>query len=244
MTTGSPGPHAEPDLDLDDLKEAELRLARTVDGLHRDDWAAPSLLPGWSRAHVVAHLALNGEALRDVLRGEVDHERVPMYESQEERDSDIAELAAAEPAELRERLLGTLTTFTEAVLAVPEEVWERRFPRVRGAEPTLPLRAIPVMRLREVEIHHADLGLGYSPDDWPQAFAELVVDGMVKRLDPADGFRVAPLDSTRSWDVAGVGEDPLVVTGPVRQMAWWLTGRAASPQVTSSRGELPAIGGW
>lgn len=245
MTTGGrPGPGTEPDLDLDDLKEAELRLTRTVDGLHGDDWGAPSLLPDWSRAHVVAHLALNGEALRDVLRGEVDHERVPMYESQERRDADIAELAAAEPAVLRERLLGTLTTFTEAVLAVPEETWERRFARVRGAEKTLPLRAIPVMRLRELEIHHADLGLGYSPDDWPQAFAELVVDGMVKRLDPENGFRVAPLDSAHSWDVDGVGDDPLVVTGPVRHVAWWLTGREPSPQVTSSRGALPAIGGW
>jgi maleylpyruvate isomerase len=232
------------DLDLDDLAEAGQRLVRTVDGLRGDDWRAPSLLPGWTRAHVVAHLALNGEALRDVLRGEVDHERVPMYESQEQRDADIAELAAADPSELRERLLGTLTTFTEAVLAVPEETWGRRFARTRDVEARLPLRAVPVMRMREIEIHHADLDLGYSPDDWTQPFAELVVEGMVKRLDPEAGFRVAPLDTTRSWDVDGVGDDPLVVTGPVRHVAWWLTGREPSPQVTSSRGTLPSIGGW
>jgi maleylpyruvate isomerase len=243
MTTGGSA-DPQPDLDLDDLKQAELRLTRTVDALRGDDWAAPSLLPDWTRAHVVAHLALNGEALRDVLRGEVDHDRVPMYESQERRDADIAELAAAEPSELRERLLGTLTTFTEAVLAVPEETWERRFARTRGAEPTLPLRAVPVMRMREIEIHHADLGLDYTPDDWTQPFAELVVEGMVKRLDPDAGFRVAPLDTPRSWDVDGVGDDPLVVTGPVRHVAWWLTGREPSPQVTSSRGALPTIGGW
>ncbi len=235
---------SEPDLDLDDLKQAELRLARTVDGLHRDDWAVPSLLPDWTRAHVVAHLALNGEALGNILRGEVDHEPVPQYESQEQRDADIAELAEAEPAELRERLLGSLTTFTEAVLALPEEAWEGRFARTRGADPTLPLRPIPMMRMREIEIHHADLGCGYSADDWAQPFAELVIDGMVKRLDPEQGFRIAPLDTATSWDVDGVGDDPLVVTGPVRQVAWWLTGREPSPQVTSSRGDLPTIGGW
>jgi maleylpyruvate isomerase len=76
MTTGGSA-DPQPDLDLDDLKQAELRLTRTVDALRGDDWAAPSLLPDWTRAHVVAHLALNGEALRDVLRGEVDHDRVP-----------------------------------------------------------------------------------------------------------------------------------------------------------------------
>jgi maleylpyruvate isomerase len=231
------------DLDLDDLAEAEQRLARSVDALHGDDWHAPSLLPGWSRAHVVAHVALNGEALRDVLRGEVDHERVPMYASQEQRDADIVELAAAEPSELRERLLATHTQFTEAALAVPEDVWERRFERTPGGQ-TLPLAVVPVMRLREIEIHHVDLDCAYSPDEWPQAFAELVVDGMVKRLDPEQGFRIAPLDTRNSWDVDGVGDDPVVVTGPVRQVAWWLTGREPSPQVTCSRGELPTIGGW
>ena len=232
------------DLDLDDLAEAEQRLTRTVDGLHGDEWAAPSLLPGWSRAHVVAHLALNGEALRDVLRGEIEHERVPMYASSERRDSDIEELAGSDPAELRARMLASLTEFGEAVLAVPDDLWtERRFERTPGGQ-VLRLAVVPVMRLREVEVHHVDLGCDYSPDDWPRAFAELVVDGMVKRLDPDEGFRIAPLDSDHSWDVDGVGDDPLVVTGPVAHVAWWLTGRPPSGQVSSSRGELPTIGAW
>lgn len=240
MTQGADGTH---DLDLDDLAAAGQRLVRSVDGLHGDDWRAPSLLPGWSRAHVVAHLALNGEALRDVLRGEVDHERVPMYASQEERDRDIEELATAEPSALRERLLATLTEFSDAALAVPREVWERRFERTPGGQ-TLPLLVAPVMRLREIEIHHVDLDLDYSPDDWPQAFAELVVDGMVRRLAPEEGFRIAPLDTTNSWDVDGVDDDPAVVTGPVAHVAWWLTGRDPSAQVTCSRGDLPTIQPW
>ena len=56
-------------LEPDHLTEAGQRLVRTVDGFSGDDWSAPSLLPGWTRAHVVAHLALNGEALGGVLRG-------------------------------------------------------------------------------------------------------------------------------------------------------------------------------
>ncbi len=237
------GPDGTQDLDLDDLAAAGQRLVRSVDGLHGDDWRAPSLLPGWSRAHVVAHLALNGEALRDVLRGVIEQDPVPMYASQEQRDADIEELAAAEPPELRERLLVTLTEFSDAALAVPHETWEGRFDRTPGGQ-SLPLLVAPVMRLREIEIHHVDLALDYSPDDWPQAFAELVVDGMVRRLELEEGFRIAPLDTPKTWDVDNTGDDPAVVTGPVAHVAWWLTGREPSPQVTCSRGDLPTIQSW
>ena len=232
-----------PPIDPDHLAEAGQRLTRSVDSLRDDDWSAPSLLPGWTRAHVVAHLALNGEALNAVLTGVVEGQSVPMYESQESRETDIEELAAADPAELRERLLASLTTFGEAAQAVPADAWDGRFERTPGGQ-DLPLEAIPLMRLREIEIHHVDLDTGYSPDDWPDGFAEVVVDGMVKRLDPEPAFRITPLDSSRTWDVGAAGEDAPVVTGPVAHLAWWLTGRPPGEQVHCSRGELPTITGW
>ncbi|MGZ5398672.1 MAG: maleylpyruvate isomerase family mycothiol-dependent enzyme [Nocardioides sp.] len=225
------------------LTEAGHRLARTVDGLSGPDWDSPSLLPGWSRAHVVAHLALNGEALRDVLVGAAQQEPVAMYPSSQARDADIDELARAEHAELRERLLAVLTTFQDATLAVPADAWAGRFERTPGG-PTFPLASVPLMRVREIEIHHADLGTGYTADQWPPRFAESVVDGMVKRLEPDPGFRVAPLDSQRTWDVGQVDDTTVVVTGPAAQIAWWLTGRPPGGQVACSRGDLPTVGGW
>ncbi len=232
-----------PPLDPDHLTEAGQRLTRSVDTLQGEGWAAPSLLPGWSRAHVVAHLALNGEALGEVLAGVIEGEPVPMYESQERRDTDIEELAAAEPAELRERLLASLTRFLETVQAVPEDAWAGRFERTPGG-PELPLDAVPLMRVRELEIHHVDLRVGYSPDDWPIDFAEVVVNGMVKRLDPEPAFRIAPLDTRRTWDVGAADDDSPVVTGRVARLAWWLTGRPPGEHVHNSRGELPVIPAW
>ena len=240
--SGKMGSMAHP-VDPDQLAEAGQRLVRTVDGLTGDDWSADSLLPGWSRSHVVAHLALNGEALSAVLQGVVEGEPVPMYESQERRDSDIDELAAASPADLRERLLASVGRFVEVVQAVPDDAWDGRFDRTPGGR-SLPLDAVPTMRVREMEIHHVDLGTGYSPADWPAGFAEALVDGMVRRLDPDPGFRIAPLDVAREWDVGTLDGDPPVVTGPVADVAWWLTGRPAGDRVTCSRGELPAIGAW
>jgi len=225
------------------LVEAGQRLVRSVDRLSGDDWEEPSLLPGWSRAHVAAHLALNGEALAGVLRGEVDRESVPMYESQERRDGDIDELAAADRVEIRERLLASTVTVPEAVQALPPDLWSGRFERTRGGS-TLPLRAVPLMRVREIEIHHVDLDVGYSVDAWPRHFAEELVDGMVKRVEPEEGFVVRPLDSDRTWDVGSPADDAVVVTGPVAHVAWWLTGRTPTGQVSCSRGELPQVGGW
>lgn len=230
-------------LEPDHLTEAGQRLVRTVDGFTDEDWTGASLLPGWSRAHVVAHLALNGEALHDVLVGAREGEPVAMYRSPEARDSDIEELAQADSAELRERLLAGLTTFQDATVAVPDDVWSGRFERTPGG-PTLPLNSVPLMRVREIEIHHADLGAGYTADQWPPRFAEAVIDGMVKRLDPDVSFRVTPLDYERTWDVGQVSDTTAVVTGPVTQLAWWLTGRDPGEQVVCSRGDLPTIGAW
>lgn len=231
-------------LEPDHLTEAGQRLTRTVDGFSGDDWDAPSLLPDWTRAHVIAHLALNGEALGGVLRGVAADEPVPMYRTRDARDADIEELTAADHSELRERLLVSLTHFQDAVVAMPDEAWSGRFDRTAEGGGTFPLDAVPLMRVREIEIHHADLGAGYTADQWAPRFAEVVIDGMVKRLEPDISFQVTPLDSERTWAVGPVDDATAVVTGPVAQLAWWLTGREPGDQVVCSRGELPTIGAW
>ena len=79
------------------IARADQALVRTVDALTDADHAGPSLLPGWTRGHLVAHLALNAEALGGVLHGAHLGQPQPMYASPEARDSDIADLAAAGP---------------------------------------------------------------------------------------------------------------------------------------------------
>ena len=118
-----PQSHVEP---LDGLVDATNRMVRTVDSLTDDALAEPSALPGWSRAHVVAHLALNAEAFIEVLRGIKEGEDVPMYRSQEARTDDIEELVGDSAAQLRERFLAGTALFQEAVVAVPDPKWDER----------------------------------------------------------------------------------------------------------------------
>jgi maleylpyruvate isomerase len=231
---------------FDLLSDANSRLVRTVDTLHGDEWTAPSGLPDWSRADVVAHLALNAEALARVLHGTVaaDGPRT-MYDSDEQRASDIADLAGQAHDVIRDRLLAGITLLNDAAVAMTEAAWAGRVERTPGGR-SMATGSIPGMRLREVEIHHVDLDRGYTRSDWPLAFAEHLIDAMAKRLRAGAPFEVKPLDSERTWVLGDdEAEYPVaVVTGPAADLGWWLTGRPAPETLSCSQGELPQIGAW
>lgn len=229
---------------LEELVAASNRLVRTVDGIDDGAYAAPSLLPGWTRAHVVAHLALNAEGLGGALSGVVNGEPTPMYSSQDARDADIEELATASPAALRSRLLGAVTDLTDAVTALPPEDAPTRVERTPGG-PTFAAGAVGTMREREVEVHHVDLDLGYTRHDWPAAFVTRLVGDMTTRRLTVP-VRVVATDLDRTWQS---GDGGPTVTGTGADLAWWLTGRGDGQGLTctESSGEgaaLPRIEAW
>ncbi len=78
-----------------------------------------------------------------------------------------------------------------------EPDWDGRFERTPGG-PDFALANVPLMRLREVEIHHADLDAGYTAADWPEGFRVVLLDSMTKRSYPAP-FTVRPSDLDRTW---------------------------------------------
>lgn len=61
----------------------------------------------------------------------------------------------------------------------------------------------PRSRWRETEVHHADLGLGFTVDDWDEVFVEAELErwmgGLEKRLPPGAGASVTATDTGRSW---------------------------------------------
>lgn len=223
------------------LTHSTTAMIRSVDALTGEQLRGPSLLPGWSRAHLIAHLALNGEGLAGVLDGLTHDQSVPMYRSDEARDTDIEDLAAADPAELRDRLMAAGTAFSEAVLEMPEDLWVQVVLRTPGG-PSFPASAVPSMRHREVEIHHVDLDVGYGPADWPARFVEDLLDAVsVHRLD--DGpFTVRAVDLDREWAVGSGGGT--FVSGPGADLGWWLTGRGDAGGLSVAGGPLPRLGAW
>ncbi len=210
------------------IQEATDRLLRSAAALTGAEVAAPSRLPGWTRGHVLTHLARNADGLGNLLDWARTGTRTPMYPSETARNEAIEAGAGRSAAELLADLRDTAARFAAAAAGLPEAAWRAQVER-RG-EP-FPAREILRARLSEVELHHVDLGTGYRPDDWPAAFVAdalpRVAGSFAGRPDmaacrlAADGwpdiFLVGP---------AGPDAPDVVVRGAPGRLLAWRSGRA------------------
>ena len=97
------------------------------------------------------------------------------------------------------------------------------------------------MRLREVEIHHADLDLAYTWADWPSDFTRPAAR-RPQQVHDGPPLTAHAVDLDRSW-AFGEGDGP-TVSGPGAALAWWATGRDPGEGLTSDRGDVPTQEAW
>jgi maleylpyruvate isomerase len=230
-----------------------------------DSWARqPSLLPGWTRGHVLNHLALNAGAMMRTLSGTVRGEKIPMYDSEEARAADIEAGAGRPGAELAADVVDSARRLEQTWSGLGDDDWQHDAVTREGAVPAIRLIG---MRWREVETHRVDLGDGYGPGDWPASFVAPLLPSLLDprrigpRLPAGLTVEVVNTDSGQRWLV---GEDapaaagtarsaraaavrsaappPVRVVGPSWALVSWLVGRPAP--VRAELGELPALRAW
>jgi maleylpyruvate isomerase len=155
----------------DQVDAATQRLLDDARILSEADLRAPSLLPGWTRAHVVAHVARNADAMRNLLVGARSGESRPAYASADAREAGIEQGAGQNAAALMADLADSAMALRTVARQLPDEAWQFQV-RMLDSEP-FPAALLLTRRLVEVELHHCDLGSGYGPADWPAAFAAL-----------------------------------------------------------------------
>jgi maleylpyruvate isomerase len=200
-----------------------------VAGLSDDALARPSALPGWSRAHVVAHLARNAEALIRLVAWARTGVETPMYPSREARAADIAASAGHPPQRLRAELVATAADLDAALAALTPEQWQAQVRSALGRP--LPAAQVPWMRIREVWLHAVDLDVGADVADVPDGVVDLLLDEVTATLSAAEGCpaaTLAPTDRERRWRLGAGGSAP-VVAAPAAALVGWLTGRATLP---------------
>lgn len=225
---------------LDETVVATARYLEALTELDDDELRAPSVLPGWTRAHVVAHLARNADAMVNVLHGAQAGEVRWMYDSKEQRDTDIEAGAARSAAELRADAVASSGRWTQAANELHASRLEAPVCRTPGDE-QWPVYRCGAMRRTEVEIHHADLGIGYTAENWP---ADFVAHILKRRKRELEGQGRALLLELSDAAAVQVGDGGPRVSGTGAAVAWWLLGRGSGEGLTCSDGELPEIGRW
>lgn len=230
-------PSAVPTEALDWWERGERHLATALGRLTDEELDAPSLLPGWTRRHVLAHLAANADALVNLLTWARTGEETPMYPSDEARDARIEELSALSPDQLRTGVLAATGRLVEAVRATPDHAWTTQVRTRQGAE--VPAADVPAMRARELWVHTADLDAGIGFDEIPDDVLAALVDDVFRRWDARDVVPdVALFAGDREW-----GTGALAVAGPLPAAAAWVTGRSAGADLQAD-GELPQLPPW
>ncbi|WP_327187091.1 maleylpyruvate isomerase family mycothiol-dependent enzyme [Streptomyces sp. NBC_01334] len=207
----------------------------------------PSYLPGWSRAHVVAHVARNADALVNLLIWARTGVETPMYASGDQRAREIEE-GARQPAEkLRAELLAADGRLAEELAALPDECWAATVRTARGRE--VPVSQVPWMRVREVWVHAVDLNIDTSFDDVPHEVCAGLVDDVAASFPgrpDRTSVRLRSEAGTHTWllgDSADV--EPVVVSGDLPSLAAYATGRPVpGPLYPTGGGSLPKLPAW
>jgi maleylpyruvate isomerase len=220
-----------PELDIAGAKRAHAALITTMSKITDEHAARPSRLPGWTVGHVIAHLARNADSHTRMFAGAAQGEVWDQYPGGPQQRVDDIEAGAPRPAaELASDATAALRRLETAWDNATDTVWESGRGRIFAGE--LDIAVLPFRRWREVEMHHADLGLDFTWRDWPADYTTLELERAVAGLGARliDGpLALRSTDSPDVWTVPDNACTVIEIRAPRRQLLAWLFGRFEDP---------------
>jgi maleylpyruvate isomerase len=222
---------------------ATARLLRTLDGLTEADARAPSRLDGWTRGHLLTHLARSADGMGNLMIWADTGVETPMYAEPDGRAADIEAGAGRAPDALIADVQTASRRWSERAAALPDAAWATTIRR-RPHLPPEPASNLLPGRLFEVEFHHVDLGLGYTFANSPAEVREMALNSTRDRLTVAEPFVVLASDTGRRLAFpADAPTDALVIEGREADLLAWLTGRGDGADLRAP-GLLPTLPAW
>jgi maleylpyruvate isomerase len=201
------------------------------------DPAAASLCEGWSRGHVLSHVARNAEAIGRLATWATTGTEAAMYPGGAAgREADIEAGAGRPVAELVEDLATTADDLAPRLDGL-RGPWATDQVEMRGGLKVSP-GLLPFLRLREVVFHHVDLRAGFGFADVAGELLRDFVEDAVERLRSARGAPAVEL-RTDEGDVWTVGEPTAYVRGSLADVLLWLARR--DPSGLRVDGDLPDL---
>jgi maleylpyruvate isomerase len=220
-------------------RESGMAMA-TIASLTDEELTTPTRCQGWTRAHVIAHLALDAAALANLATWAATGQETPDYESLEKRNAAIDTAAAQSAAELTTALGRANARLLEAFQALKNGVKVNTVPTLISGE--IDVFSLPAQRTTELIVHHNDLDTTW---EWHEADPDALVDAIeacVHRLQAnpdAPGLRI----------LAREGEEWTVGNGSSRIEGYYETllpflARAQVEEGLRHEGELPNLPPW
>ncbi|MBN9109326.1 MAG: maleylpyruvate isomerase family mycothiol-dependent enzyme [Pseudonocardia sp.] len=218
------------------MREGEARFAALVADLSDTALGEPCVLPGWTRAHLVGHVARNAEALVRLATWAHTGVETPMYSGPDQRNDDIEASAGYPPARLRADLTTTTATLDDTLTRLDDVDWKAQVRSAQGRD--IPAAEVPWMRIREVWLHAVDLGTGASVTDIPGGVVDLLlsdVSAVLSGKEDCPSAVLAPSDRSSTWSLGPSAPGAPTIDAPAAAIAGWLTGRSS----LSGAPELP-----
>ena len=211
---------------LHKIAAATEELLETAAAFTDADVRRPSLLPGWSRGHVLTHLARNADGGTRMLTWA--RTGVPAYEyaSLEARAQEIEAGHHRGAKTLLADVRDSADRFAQAYRAMPAEAWTHPLRWTTGKE--RPAARIADSRLTELLIHHVDLGAGYRPENWPPEFTASMLATAVSVFAARPDVPPMHLTDTDTGTEYQIGDpaEARIIRGARAPLLAWLLGRA------------------
>jgi maleylpyruvate isomerase len=223
-----------PDTLLAELHKAADVVAAQAGKLTEEDVPAPSLLAGWTRGHVLAHITGISNAMARQLEVAARGETVELYDGGYEGRTNAIEAAAGHSIDEHHRDLdAALERALRAFDSLEPGGWQVPISYRGGVvfDGGLAL-------WREFVIHASDLGTGRGPETWSRQFCEHLFDFLSARVPEGQKFVLQPLGLPPV--AIGAGGRSTVISGMVTDIAAWLAGR--EPSLGSLRASAAADG--
>lgn len=222
-------------------------FARKLNELSDAELDGDSLLPGWTRRHITAHIGYNARAIARLVEWAATGVETPMYASTGVRNHEIDFGATLSPIALRNLFDHSAVHLSVEWRDLPGDAWHNRVRTIQGRE--VPATETVWMRSREVWMHAIDLDNGASFADIPAPVLERLL------ADITGAWKIRGTDAGLVVKVAGSGlsfgdttaADPTIITGALPGVVEWAAGRGTSGVSASgpaANGTVPAAPKW
>ena len=140
-------------------------FARKLNELSDAELDGATLLPGWTRRYVVAHVGYNARAIARLIDWAATGVETPMYASPEARNHEIEFGATLSPIALRHLFDHSAVHLNVEWRDLPANAWHHKVKTAQGR--IVPAEETVWMRTREVWLHGVDLDNGATFNDIP-----------------------------------------------------------------------------